>query len=53
MDWLIDPNEKLVLVYASSQQPMFFEAMNDRLPMPVASGLHLTLEDLFGWLKVK
>ncbi|MGG6294678.1 Uma2 family endonuclease [Leptolyngbya sp. AN02str] len=54
MGWLIDPNEKLVLVYASNQQPSFFEELGDRLPVPeFAATLALTLEQLFGWLQVR
>jgi len=54
MGWLIDPNEKLVLVYASNQQPSFFDAMGDRLPVPeFTDALNLTLEQLFGWLQVR
>jgi len=54
MGWLIDPNEKLVLVYASNQQPSFFDTMGDRLPVPeFADALNLTLAQLFGWLQVR
>lgn len=54
LGWLIDPKEKLVLVYGPNQQPSFFEEGSDRLPTPeFAAKLHLTLEQLFGWLKVK
>lgn len=54
MGWLIDPNEKLILVYASNQQPSFFDTMGDRLPVPdFADALNLTLEQLFGWLQVR
>ncbi|MGB3533311.1 MAG: Uma2 family endonuclease [Microcoleaceae cyanobacterium] len=54
LGWLIDPNEKLVLVYMSNQQPRFFEEMSERLPTPeFASEFNLTLEQLFSWLRVK
>jgi len=54
MGWLIDPNEKLVLVYTSNQQPSFFEEPSDLLPVPnFAAALDLTLEQLFGWLQLR
>ena len=54
LGWLIDPNEKVVLVYASDRQPSFFEADNVSLPVPsFASELNLTLEQLWGWLKIR
>ncbi len=54
LGWLIDPNEKLVLVYLPNQQPIFFEKISERLPPPeFATEFNLTLEQLFSWLKVK
>lgn len=54
LGWLIDPAEKLVLVYQPNQQPSLFEAMSDCLPSPeFATEYCLSLEQLFSWLKVK
>ena len=51
LGWLIDPKEKSVLVYFLQQQPAFFEAATDILPVPqFANTFQLTLEELFGWL---
>ena len=51
LGWLIDPQEQSVLVYWRSQQPEFFEAATDVLPVPdFAKAFQLTLGELFGWL---
>ncbi len=54
MGWLIDPAERLVIAYPPNQKPSSYEAPQDCLPVPgFASELQLTVETLFGWLKVK
>jgi Uma2 family endonuclease len=51
LGWLIDPQEQSVLVYFQGQQPAFFEAETDVLPVPdFAQAFELTLGELFGWL---
>jgi Uma2 family endonuclease len=51
LGWLIDPREQSVLVYFRAQQPAFFEAATDVLPVPdFARDFQLTLGELFGWL---
>ena len=51
LGWLIDPQEQSVFVYLRSQQPAFFEAATDVLPVPdFAKAFELTLGELFGWL---
>ena len=51
LGWLIDPQEQSVFVYFPAQQPAFFEAANDVLPVPdFAKAFELTLGELFGWL---
>ena len=51
LGWLIDPQEQSVLVYLRSQQPAFFEAPTDILPIPnFAKAFELTVGELFGWL---
>jgi Uma2 family endonuclease len=53
LGWLIDPEEYSVLVYPPQQQPMYLENEEDILPVPdLVSDLHLTLGQLFGWLKL-
>lgn len=54
LGWLIDPAERSVLVYPPKQQPELFERPDDVLPVPAfASLLHLTVEQMFSWLKVR
>ena len=51
LGWLIDPQEQSVFVYFHAQQPAFFEAATDVLPVPdFAKAFELTLGELFGWL---
>jgi len=51
LGWLIDPREQSVLVYFPKQQPAFFEAATDVLPVPdFAQAFQLTLGELFDWL---
>lgn len=51
LGWLIDPQEQCVLVYFPKQQPAFFEAVTDVLPVPdFANPFELTVGELFGWL---
>jgi Uma2 family endonuclease len=53
LGWLIDPQERLVLVYAPNQPPLFFDAEDNLLPAPeFAAALHLTLGQLMSWLRV-
>ena len=51
MGWLVDPAEQTVFVYLPRQQPEVFDQLDALLPVPsFASGLRLTLGDLFAWL---
>ncbi len=51
LGWLIDPQEKSVLVYFPKQQPAFIDTPTDILPVPdFAKAFQLTLGQLFGWL---
>ncbi len=51
MGWLIDPEEKIVLVYIRNQQPVVLEKPEALLPTPgFASEFKLTVKELFGWL---
>lgn len=52
LGWLIDPEEKLVLTYPPKQQPQLQES-TQVLPVPeLVADLHLTVDELFGWLKL-
>ena len=51
LGWLIDPEENLILVYSRGQQVAVFEDPATVLPVPpFATGLTLTLGEVFGWL---
>ena len=51
MGWLIDPAERSIFVYANRSTQVFDEE-TDVLPVPeFATDFHLTLGDLFGWLR--
>ncbi len=53
LGWLIDPNEKTVLVFRPDQAIEILESPTARLPMPdVLSTFELTVGTLFGWLQV-
>jgi Uma2 family endonuclease len=53
LGWLVDPGEKSVLVYPPGQQPELLEQPEDILPVPdLVKDFRLTVDDLFGWLKV-
>ncbi len=53
MGWLIDPEDRSLLIYPSGQQPEFLEVELDRLPVPnLVTDLQLTVGDLFSWLKL-
>ncbi len=44
LGWIIDPSEQSVLVYLPKQQPAFFEAATDVLPvLEFAQAFQLTL----------
>ncbi|MGQ9872480.1 Uma2 family endonuclease [Leptodesmis sp.] len=50
LGWLIDPEERMVLVFRPGQEPL--ELINDdRLPVPQFLSLDLTVNQVFGWLK--
>jgi Uma2 family endonuclease len=52
MGWLIDPAEQLVFVYASNRATEAFDEATQILPTPeFAEDFHLTIGDLFGWLR--
>ncbi len=52
LGWLIDPDEKSVLVYPAKQQTRLL-TQSDLLPVPdLLADLRLTVADLFNWLKL-
>ncbi|NMG08730.1 Uma2 family endonuclease [Brasilonema sp. UFV-L1] len=53
LGWLIDPDEQAVLVYPPKQQPQILQKEQEILPVPrLVSDFQLSVEELFGWLKL-
>ncbi|HEY9608547.1 Uma2 family endonuclease [Allocoleopsis sp.] len=50
LGWLVDPDERLVLVFLPGQQPIEMTG-NDKLPVPEFLQLDLTVTQVFSWLK--
>ncbi|GAA6622959.1 Uma2 family endonuclease [Scytonema sp. NUACC26] len=51
LGWLIDPEDRIILVFIPGQEPVELTG-NDTLPIPQFLTLDLTVEQVFGWLKV-
>jgi len=51
LGWLIDPDERVVLLYPPKQQPELL-TQSDVLPVPKLVTLQLTVADLFDWLRL-
>ena len=53
LGWLIDLDERSVLVYPLGQQPELLREPKDVLPVPdLLAGWQVTVGDLFGWLRL-
>jgi Uma2 family endonuclease len=53
MGWLIDPEERSLLIYPAAQQPDCLQAEQDILPGPnLIPNLQLTVGDVFSWLRL-
>jgi Uma2 family endonuclease len=53
MGWLLDPDERSLLVFPPRQQPELLQDPPEILPVPkLVSALQLTIGSLFDWLKV-
>ncbi|MBW4699848.1 MAG: Uma2 family endonuclease [Aphanocapsa lilacina HA4352-LM1] len=51
--WLLDPDERSVLIFPNSEQPLLLTDETQPLPVPnVGTSLGLTLAQIFGWLQV-
>lgn len=54
LGWLIDPDERSVLVYPRQKQLELFQQPDDILPvLDLITGLQITVGQLFGWLQVR
>lgn len=51
LGWFIDPDDRSVLVFLPGQQPELMQN-SDRLPLLEGIELGLTVERVFGWLKM-
>jgi Uma2 family endonuclease len=52
--WLIDPAEKMILVYQPDRQVQVVDILEDELIVPeFARSIKLTAGDVFDWLKVR
>jgi Uma2 family endonuclease len=49
--WLIDPDERLILIFIPGHEPVEYTGQ-DSLPLPEFLNLNLTVDQIFGWLKV-
>lgn len=52
LGWLLDPDDRSILVFLPNQQPQFCTG-SDRLPVLNSIPLNLTAEQVFGWLKMQ
>ncbi|WP_088890993.1 Uma2 family endonuclease [Leptolyngbya ohadii] len=52
LGWLVDPDDRSILVFQSQQQPTLFQ-QDDRLIVLEGLDLELTVNQVFGWLKMK
>ncbi|AFY99909.1 Uma2 family endonuclease [Calothrix sp. PCC 6303] len=51
MGWLIDPDEKTVLVFCPKREIQVFDELEVLMPVPsFASELEISVKDLFAWL---
>jgi Uma2 family endonuclease len=51
LGWLIDPEEKTVIIFQPNRQPIAMEESSDILPvLDLLGDWQLTLGELFGWL---
>ncbi|HEY9699042.1 MAG TPA: Uma2 family endonuclease [Trichocoleus sp.] len=53
MGWLIDPEERSILIYPAGQQPELLQDPQEVLPVPnLVADLQLTVDDVFSWLRL-
>ena len=52
LGWLVDPDDKSILVFLPNQQPQLFKG-SDKLTVLDGIDLELTAEQVFAWLKMK
>jgi Uma2 family endonuclease len=52
LGWLIDPDDRSILIFQPQQQPELFQ-QNHQLTVLEEIELELTVEEVFNWLKMK
>lgn len=52
LGWLVDPDDKSILIFLPNQQPQLFQG-NDKLTVLDGIDIQLTAEEVFGWLKMR
>ena len=53
LGWLIDPDERSLLIYPPEKQPQLLQEKTQVLPVPdLVADLRLTVDELFGWLRL-
>jgi Uma2 family endonuclease len=53
MGWIIDPDDRSVIVYPAGQQALFYDRLEQVILVPeFAQPWQLTIGELFGWLQV-
>jgi Uma2 family endonuclease len=53
LGWLIDREQKTIIVFPRGQQPLFFEEITQILPvLETIPDWQLTVNDIFAWLKI-
>ncbi|NET31506.1 MAG: Uma2 family endonuclease [Cyanothece sp. SIO1E1] len=53
MGWLVDPQERSILVYPRHRQPQLFNQSATEISIPdFAANLKISVEQLFGWLQI-
>ncbi|MBW4640723.1 MAG: Uma2 family endonuclease [Gloeocapsa sp. UFS-A4-WI-NPMV-4B04] len=51
LGWFVDPNDRSILIFLPNQQPELLQR-NDCLPLLAEIELELTVDQVFGWLKM-
>ena len=52
LEWLVDPDDKSILIFLPNQQPQLF-AGSDKLTVLNGVDIQLTAAEVFGWLKMR
>lgn len=53
LGWLLDPDDRSILVFSPNQLPKLYRLADQSLPVLPEIPLQLTVKQIFGWLKMK